>query len=172
MCPELVSYYFISTLWDNNFWLDLDFLDVAMAAQRCSAYFTSLLYIEIWHGSKWWGALFRNMCLYFSHAQFASDAAHHSPMEVVLEEDEAAIPTLSQTGLTGSASLEDPSVQQLLLEAYSNIGEPDSLYGVCAGKTSSKDTWLRLYEQEGHWERSLSKRRNILWIQKPRSFTV
>ena len=42
-----------STLWDNNFWLDLDFLDVAMAAQRCSAYFTSLLYIEIWHGAKY-----------------------------------------------------------------------------------------------------------------------
>ena len=39
-----------STPWDNNFWLDLDFLDVARAAQRCSAYFTSLLYIEIWRG--------------------------------------------------------------------------------------------------------------------------
>ena len=40
------------TPWDNNFWLDLDFLDVARAAQRCSAYFTSLLYIEIWCGAK------------------------------------------------------------------------------------------------------------------------
>ena len=41
-----------SNPWDNNFWLDLNFLDVARAAQRCSAYFTSLLYIEIWHGAK------------------------------------------------------------------------------------------------------------------------
>ncbi len=40
-----------SNPWDNNFWLDLDFLDVARAAQRCSAYFTSLLYIEIWRGT-------------------------------------------------------------------------------------------------------------------------
>ncbi len=40
-----------STPWDNNFWLDLDFLDVAKAAQRCAAYFTSLLYIEIWRGA-------------------------------------------------------------------------------------------------------------------------
>ena len=39
------------TPWDNNFWLDLDFLDVAKAAQLCSAYFTSMLYIEIWHGA-------------------------------------------------------------------------------------------------------------------------
>ena len=41
-----------STPWDNNFWLDLDFLDVARAAQRCSSYFTSLLYIEIWRGAS------------------------------------------------------------------------------------------------------------------------
>ena len=37
-----------TTPWDNNFWLDLDYLDVATAAQKCSAYFTSLLYTEIW----------------------------------------------------------------------------------------------------------------------------
>lgn len=36
------------TLWDNNFWLDLDYLEVASAAQRCSACFTALLYTEIW----------------------------------------------------------------------------------------------------------------------------
>ena len=37
-----------TTLWDNNFWLDLDYLEVAKAAQKCSAYFTALLYTEIW----------------------------------------------------------------------------------------------------------------------------
>lgn len=36
------------TQWDNNFWLELDYLEVASAAQRCSAYFTALLYTEIW----------------------------------------------------------------------------------------------------------------------------
>jgi len=40
------------TPWENNFWLDLDFLDVARAAQKCSAYFTSLLYVEIWKGAR------------------------------------------------------------------------------------------------------------------------
>ena len=62
------------------------------------------------------------------------------------------------TGLTGLASLEESSVQQLLLEAYGNIGEPDSLYGVCASKSVSKETWMHLYEQEGDWEKSLSKK--------------
>lgn len=40
------------TPWDNNFWLDLDFLSVAKAAHACSAHFTSLLFTEIWHGAK------------------------------------------------------------------------------------------------------------------------
>ena len=63
------------------------------------------------------------------------------------------------TGLMGSAGLEDPRIQQLLLEAYgTNIGDPDSLYGVCTSKTVSKETWMRLYEQEGEWEKSLSKK--------------
>ena len=57
---------------------------------------------------------------------------------------------------TSQTGLENPSVHQVLLEAYSNIGEPDSLYGVCASKTVSKETWMRLYEQEGEWEKSLS----------------
>ena len=63
----------------------------------------------------------------------------------------------TQASLTGLASLEEPNVQQLLLEAYSDIGEPDSVYGVCASKTVSKETWMRLYEHEGKWEKSLSE---------------
>ena len=41
-----------ATPWDNNFWLDLDFLSVAKAAHLCSAHFTSLLFAEIWYGAK------------------------------------------------------------------------------------------------------------------------
>ena len=36
------------TAWENNFWLDVDYLQVAKAAQNCGAYFTTLLYTEIW----------------------------------------------------------------------------------------------------------------------------
>ena len=69
------------------------------------------------------------------------------------DSEEGAVPMETETSQTG---LENPSVHQVLLEAYSNIGEPDSLYGVCASKTVSKETWMRLYEQEGEWEKSLS----------------
>jgi ataxia telangiectasia mutated family protein len=36
------------TAWDNNFWLDLDFLHMAKAALYCSAHFTAVLFAEIW----------------------------------------------------------------------------------------------------------------------------
>lgn len=33
---------------DSNFWLDLNYLEVAQAAQSCSAHFTALLYTEVY----------------------------------------------------------------------------------------------------------------------------
>lgn len=33
---------------DSNFWLELNYLEVAKAAQSCSAHFTALLYTEIY----------------------------------------------------------------------------------------------------------------------------
>lgn len=37
-----------ATVCDSNFWLDLNYLVVAKAAQSCSAHFTALLYTEIY----------------------------------------------------------------------------------------------------------------------------
>jgi len=36
------------TAWDNNFWLQVDYLQLASAALHVSSYFSCLLYIEIW----------------------------------------------------------------------------------------------------------------------------
>ena len=36
------------TAWDNNFWLDLDYLQVAQAALNVQNYFTAVLFAEIW----------------------------------------------------------------------------------------------------------------------------
>ena len=89
------------------------------------------------------------MCLSFNSDSIGSN---DSP------EGEAGDESVVMDTTTGLSSLENPNVQQLLLEAYSNIGEPDSLYGVCASKSASKETWMHLYEQEGEWEKSLSKK--------------
>jgi len=36
------------TAWDNNFWLQVDYLQLAKAALNVSSYFTCLLYVEVW----------------------------------------------------------------------------------------------------------------------------
>lgn len=36
------------TVCESNFWLKLNYLEVAKAAQSCSAHFTALLYTEIY----------------------------------------------------------------------------------------------------------------------------
>ena len=36
------------TPWDNNFWLDVNYLQMAKAAQYCSAHCSTVLLAEIW----------------------------------------------------------------------------------------------------------------------------
>lgn len=36
------------TVFDDSFWLELNYLEVAMVAQSCAAHFTALLYTEIY----------------------------------------------------------------------------------------------------------------------------
>jgi ataxia telangiectasia mutated family protein len=36
-----------TTPFDNNFWLEIKYLDIAKAAQHCGAYLTSILFTEI-----------------------------------------------------------------------------------------------------------------------------
>lgn len=125
------------TQWENNFWLDLDFLSVAKAAMQCSAYFTALLYMEVWRC-----VLDRNRTM--------------SDTEVIVEAEDALSGQSScETGQT--SSLEDPDVQNLLLEVYSRIGEPDSMYGACAAHSVNEATRVRMYEHEGEWQKSLSE---------------
>ncbi|MBZ3884274.1 Serine-protein kinase ATM [Sciurus carolinensis] len=47
------------------------------------------------------------------------------------------------------------SLQDLLLEIYRSIGEPDSLYGCGGGKMLQPLTRLRTYEHEAMWEKAL-----------------
>lgn len=46
MCPSCSKSG--STVCNSNFWLELNYLEVAKAAQSCAAHFTALLYTEIY----------------------------------------------------------------------------------------------------------------------------
>uniref|UniRef100_A0A8C5DF41 non-specific serine/threonine protein kinase n=1 Tax=Gouania willdenowi TaxID=441366 RepID=A0A8C5DF41_GOUWI len=65
--------------------------------------------------------------------------------------------TFSISSLTERSIVDtDISLQELLIEVYQSIGEPDSLYG-CGGETmTSPLTRIRTYEHEAMWERSLT----------------
>lgn len=56
-----------------------------------------------------------------------------------------------------SGVLENSDVQRILLEAYSKIGEPDSLYGACSASATDEITRIHLYEHEKEWAKSLSE---------------
>ena len=38
----------VNTKWDNNFWLDIKYLDFAQMAFECSSYFAAVMFTEIW----------------------------------------------------------------------------------------------------------------------------
>ena len=111
-----------------------------MAAQICSAYFTSLMYIEIWHGAVS-GDLSRLN---------RRNSSPEQPMDI-----DTPLSGSGQSSLTGNT--DDPIVQKLFLEAYSRIGEPDSLYGACSMYATNESTRVRLFEHEGQWHKLLSE---------------
>uniref|UniRef100_A0A665TGJ9 non-specific serine/threonine protein kinase n=1 Tax=Echeneis naucrates TaxID=173247 RepID=A0A665TGJ9_ECHNA len=117
---------------DSNFWLQLNYLEVAKAAQSCAAHFTALLYTEIYVDK-----IKTNM-------EESRSFEEHSQNFTILSLTEK--------------SMEDTniSLQELLIEVYRSIGEPDSLYG-CGGETmTSLLTRIRTYEHEAMWGKALT----------------
>ncbi|XP_022052894.2 serine-protein kinase ATM isoform X1 [Acanthochromis polyacanthus] len=130
------------TVCDSNFWLELNYLEVAKAAQSCSAHFTALLYTEI----------------YVDNIKTNMEESHRTKSKATRKisfDDNSQNFTISS--LT-ERSMEDTSIslQELLIEVYRSIGEPDSLYG-CGGETmTSPLTRIRTYEHEAMWGKALS----------------
>ncbi|XP_038077010.1 serine-protein kinase ATM-like [Patiria miniata] len=122
-----------STAWDNNFWLDVNYLLVAKAAQNCRAHFTCLLYTEIW-------------CDVQRSRQLSSLGRGSQSFS-----QPSDIETLSS--MSNDANI---NVQSLLLEAYSSIGEPDGVYGCGAGRLTDTYARIHTYEHEGDWSKALS----------------
>ncbi|XP_037534430.1 serine-protein kinase ATM [Nematolebias whitei] len=130
------------TVCDSNFWLDLNYLEVARAAQSCSAHFTALLCTEIYVDKI--KANREESCRTKSRATRKLNFEEHS--------QNFTISSLTEK------SMEDTniSLQELLIEVYRSIGEPDSLYG-CGGETmTSPLTRIRTYEHEALWGKALT----------------
>uniref|UniRef100_A0AAY4EFS2 non-specific serine/threonine protein kinase n=1 Tax=Denticeps clupeoides TaxID=299321 RepID=A0AAY4EFS2_9TELE len=123
------------TVCDSNFWLELNYLEVSRGAQLCSAHFTALLYCEI----------------YLDKLRSDLEESHR---RIIFDESSQ---TLSINSVS-EKSMEDTgiSLQELLIEVYRSIGEPDSLYGCGGGKITSALTRIRTYEHEEIWGKALT----------------
>nr|XP_046246217.1 serine-protein kinase ATM isoform X2 [Scatophagus argus] len=130
------------TVCDSNFWLELNYLEVARAAQSCSAHFTALLYTEIYVDKI------------KTNLEESRRTKSRATRKISFEENSQTVTISSLT----EKSMEDTniSLQELLIEVYRSIGEPDSLYG-CGGETmTSPLTRIRTYEHEAMWGKALT----------------
>ncbi|XP_066511955.1 serine-protein kinase ATM-like isoform X1 [Hoplias malabaricus] len=130
------------TVRESNFWLDLNYLEVARAAQLCSAHFTALLYSEIYIDNI------------RTNLEEKRSAQSRTSRKITFDDS-------SQNLSIGSMlenSVEDSgiSLQDLLIEVYRSIGEPDSLYGCGGGKLINPLTRIRTYEHEAMWGKAVA----------------
>ncbi|XP_058401259.1 serine-protein kinase ATM isoform X3 [Diceros bicornis minor] len=121
------------TVFDDAFWLELNYLEVAKVAQSCAAHFTALLYAEIYADKK-------SMDDQEKRSLTFEEGSQSTTISNLSEKSK------EETGI---------SLQDLLLEIYRSIGEPDSLYGCGGGKMLQPLTRLRTYEHEAMWGKAL-----------------
>ncbi|XP_070480934.1 serine-protein kinase ATM isoform X2 [Equus przewalskii] len=121
------------TVFDDAFWLELNYLEVAKVAQSCAAHFTALLYAEIYADKK-------SMEDQEKRSLTFEEGSQSTTISSLSEKSK------EETGI---------SLQDLLLEIYRSIGEPDSLYGCGGGKMLQPLTRLRTYEHEAMWGKAL-----------------
>ncbi|GAB5577043.1 serine-protein kinase ATM isoform X1 [Prionailurus iriomotensis] len=123
----------LGTVFDDAFWLELNYLEVAKVAQSCAAHFTALLYVEIYADKKSTDDQEKRSLMF-------EEASQNTTISSLSEKSK------EETGI---------SLQDLLLEIYRSIGEPDSLYGCGGGKMLQPLTRLRTYEHEAMWGKAL-----------------
>ncbi|XP_044756174.1 serine-protein kinase ATM isoform X2 [Coccinella septempunctata] len=105
---------------------DLDYLKIAKAAQYCSAYFTSLLYTEIWCHSK--------------VETIDSYSFKSSILDLIHESDE------------GELSL---AVLNILRSSYKAIGDEDSLQGCGTSLLLNPQLRIEHFKDVGMWDQAI-----------------
>ncbi|NXU56060.1 ATM kinase, partial [Turnix velox] len=128
------------TVFDDSFWLDLNYLEVAIAAQSCAAHFTALLYTEIYADKINTDKQRERSSFKAAKSLTFEEESQKSTITILNEKSK------QQTGI---------SLQDLLMDIYRSIGEPDSLYGCGGGRMLQPLARIRTYEHEAVWEKAL-----------------
>ncbi|NXJ58989.1 ATM kinase, partial [Rostratula benghalensis] len=128
------------TVFDDSFWLDLNYLEVAIAAQSCAAHFTALLYAEIYADKINRDKQQERSSFKAAKSLTFEEESQRSTITILNEKSK------EETGI---------SLQDLLMDIYRSIGEPDSLYGCGGGRMLQPLARIRTYEHEAVWEKAL-----------------
>jgi hypothetical protein len=136
--------------WRRCYCLHVDYMDVAAAAVTVRAYFTALVYIEEWCQEHCGRLTFKPVV--------QSSSVNSEALQ--LQQELQGLLGSSSSSSTGAAATQTAAPQrqqmleQLLLELYSNINEPDGMYAITAafGSTASQ---LQLLKHEGQWAQVL-----------------
>ncbi|XP_065687565.2 serine-protein kinase ATM [Patagioenas fasciata] len=128
------------TVFDDSFWLDLNYLEVAIAAQSCAAHFTALLYAEIYADKINRDKQQKRSSFKAAKSLTFEEESQRTTITILNEKSR------EETGI---------SLQDLLMDIYRSIGEPDSLYGCGGGRMLQPLARIRTYEHEAVWEKAL-----------------
>ncbi|NWQ76792.1 ATM kinase, partial [Columbina picui] len=128
------------TVFDDSFWLDLNYLEVAIAAQSCAAHFTALLYTEIYADKINRDKQQKRSSFKAAKSLTFEEESQRTTITILNEKSK------EETGI---------SLQDLLMDIYRSIGEPDSLYGCGGGRMLQPLARIRTYEHEAVWEKAL-----------------
>ncbi|XP_072965614.1 serine/threonine-protein kinase ATM isoform X2 [Typha angustifolia] len=104
-----------TSFWKKVYWLSVDYLVVAKAALRCSSYFSTVMYVELWCEEHF-------NCL----ALGSPDFSHRELL---------------------------PQHVDLLLAAFTQINEPDGIYGII--QSNKMTSQIIRFEHEGNWSKAL-----------------
>ncbi|XP_068241654.1 serine-protein kinase ATM isoform X2 [Palaemon carinicauda] len=118
------------TPWDKNFWLKVNYLEVAQAAYYCGAYFSALLFLEI-------------------HCDVLISEAQEKDHKQI---NNRQVPKLQRVSFHKDFS----TMQKLLLKVYSSLGDSDGVEG-CGGGAKLLDPSVRgiRSKHRGQWIKTL-----------------
>ncbi|XP_054719337.1 serine-protein kinase ATM-like [Uloborus diversus] len=115
------------------FWKNLNYLEVAQAAQYCSAHFTAILYTELW-------------------CDVMREQVRSSDIVSDCSESSGSL-DCSPLSFIGSRSRDKASlVYEILLDAYSRIGDSDAIYGCEVVSPDSQAILKHNYLTERKWD--------------------
>ncbi|CAG7730831.1 unnamed protein product, partial [Allacma fusca] len=122
--------YQFTTKWDCNFWLDFNYLHIAKAAQFCGAYLTSIMFGEIY--------------------ALEEELTESSPAPAA-SSSRPKLPTTSTMPPETRAEIE-----KLLLKAFTNIGEPDGVFGCGSARFLDFASQIEHLQSTQSWDQVLS----------------